>query len=63
MTINVSKIYENRFSREEVMAKRKLWEILVREFLQHYVHRDAVVVDLGGGTASLLTILFVRRSL
>jgi SAM-dependent methyltransferase len=45
----LDKIYRSRFAPQTLVAKRELWNTLVKEFLQKYVPRDAVVADIGGG--------------
>ncbi|MDV3351566.1 methyltransferase domain-containing protein [Leptothoe sp. ISB3NOV94-8A] len=42
-------LYENRFSHEQQMAKRALWQALIRDFLQKYIPVDSIVLDIGGG--------------
>jgi SAM-dependent methyltransferase len=42
-------LYAHRFDERERAAKDKLWDVLVRDFLQRYVPPDAVVVDVAGG--------------
>ncbi|NHC34286.1 class I SAM-dependent methyltransferase [Scytonema millei] len=45
----LKKLYNNRFSYKEKKAKNALWKVLIENFLQAYVGRDSVVLDIGGG--------------
>lgn len=45
----LSRLYLNRFSREEEARKDELWEVLCRSFLQRFVPADAAVLDLACG--------------
>ena len=44
------KIYKNRFSDEKALEyKNAIWRILCRHFLQKYIHKDSLIVDIAAG--------------
>lgn len=45
----LQKLYDNRFDPKQRKAKLLLWKTLIHEFLQKYVPKDSVVLDIGGG--------------
>lgn len=45
----IDKIYQARFDAATLAAKKRLWNVLVEEFLQGYVPINATVADIGGG--------------
>lgn len=45
----LARLYANRFNPRERQAKNKLWQVLIQNFLQAHVGRDAVVLDIAGG--------------
>jgi SAM-dependent methyltransferase len=57
----LDKIYRARFDEPTVAAKRELWGVLVREFLQGYVPVDARVADFGGGYCEFINAVRCRR--
>jgi SAM-dependent methyltransferase len=57
----LDKIYRARFDEPTVAAKRELWGVLVREFLQGYVPEDARVADFGGGYCEFINAVRCRR--
>lgn len=50
----LSKLYNFRFPEEELAFREELWKVLVSGFLQKYVKKTAVVLDLGGGLCSFI---------
>jgi SAM-dependent methyltransferase len=42
-------LYRERFSGEDLSEMRGVWRVLVRDFFQRRLRRDAVVVDVGAG--------------
>jgi ubiquinone/menaquinone biosynthesis C-methylase UbiE len=57
----IGNVYEARFDPVTVEAKRKLWNVLVEQFLQPYVPADAAVVDIGGGYCEFINAVRCRR--
>lgn len=57
----LSKLYSNRFNLQEQQAKLKLWKVLIKQFLQKYVGRDAVVLDIGGGYCEFINQVEARE--
>lgn len=57
----IEKIYRSRFDGEAVAAKKELWDVLVRDFLQDYVPRTAAVADIGGGYCEFINAIRCRR--
>ena len=48
-TDRIEALYRTRFSSAERAWKDRMWQVLCRRFLQGYVGRDAVVLDLACG--------------
>ncbi len=55
-------IYRLRFSPEDLQAQRELWEPICR-FLQKYVPRDGVTLDLGAGPCHFINQIQSARKL
>ena len=47
---DIDKLYKARFSKYERVRKNELWKVLCEDFLQQYIGKDDVVVDLGAGS-------------
>jgi len=58
--MEVKELYRNRFNRDELARKDKLWQILCRHFFQRFVPEDAVVVDLGAGYCEFVNNIKAR---
>ena len=54
------KIYHARFDSAQVAAKRKLWQVLVKRFLQGYLPTDDSVADVGGGYCESVNVMWWR---
>lgn len=46
---NVDKLYEVRFNSQEKKSKEKLWQVLCNDFIQKYVKKNGVTLDLAAG--------------
>ncbi len=57
----IEKIYQARFDAATVAAKKRLWEVLVEDFLQAYVPPGAAVVDVGGGYCEFINAVRCRK--
>ncbi|MGF1458807.1 MAG: class I SAM-dependent methyltransferase [Leptolyngbyaceae cyanobacterium] len=45
----LKRLYENRFDSQQQRSKLLLWNALIEDFLQQYIPRNAVVLDIAGG--------------
>ena len=55
-------IYRNRFHHRDLVNKRTLWGVLVRDFFQKYVPTNGTVIDLGAGNCEFINeVLATRR--
>jgi SAM-dependent methyltransferase len=50
----LTRLYERRFSQQELAAKRVLWDALCRGFFDRYVGTEDTVLDLGAGTCEFI---------
>jgi hypothetical protein len=50
----LAKLYQERFSVEELTGKRHLWEALYEGFLRQYVRSSDTVLDLGAGSCEFI---------
>jgi len=46
---NLETLYRNRFSKEELALKQRIWKLLCSDFLQKFVMPTDQVVDIGAG--------------
>lgn len=47
--IDIKRLYEKRFTTYERIRKQQLWKILCADFLQQFVEKNDLVVDIGAG--------------
>lgn len=52
--MDLARLYRERFPLREHAHRQRLWEVLVRHFLQRYVHPEHAVLDLGGGRCEFI---------
>ncbi len=45
----LKRLYENRFDSQQQKSKLLLWKALIQDFLQPYVPKNGVVLDIAGG--------------
>lgn len=57
------KLYEKRFSRYERVRKLKLWQVLVRDFLQQFVKPSDTVVDIGAGSCEFINTITAGKKI
>ena len=57
----LERLYANRFDPAEQGAKLALWQVLIARFLQRYVKRDGVVLDIGGGNGEFINHIGARE--
>jgi SAM-dependent methyltransferase len=53
----LSRLYSNRFTRQELAFKVAMWKIFCEEFFQRYVEDTDAVVDLGAGTCEFINAI------
>ncbi|MCE5339690.1 MAG: class I SAM-dependent methyltransferase [Planctomycetaceae bacterium] len=46
---NIKKLYNIRFSKEQLSQKNDIWKVLCNDFFQKYISENSVVVDVGAG--------------
>lgn len=56
-------IYQSRFNSNEEQVRLSTWQVLVPNFLQKYVSKDDVVVDLGAGDGHFITNVEAARKI
>lgn len=56
--IDSKRLYDTRFTTYERIRKRQLWQILCRDFLQHFIGKKDTVVDLGAGHCEFINQIF-----
>jgi SAM-dependent methyltransferase len=57
----LSSLYRQRFTAQELETKRVMWRILARHVFQPYVPPGGTVVDLGAGNCELVNSLVAAR--
>ena len=58
----LKRIYESRFSPEDLAEMRGVWKVLVRDFFQPRLRRDASVLDVGAGPCLFINEVTAKRS-
>jgi SAM-dependent methyltransferase len=53
----LSRLYSNRFTDQELAFKVGMWKIFCEEFFQRYVEPTDAVVDLGAGTCEFINAI------
>ena len=53
----LARIYDARFSADELRKKAIVWNELTRRFLQRYVDRNGTVLDLGAGSCEFINAI------
>jgi len=56
-------IYQSRFNTNEEQVRLSTWQVLVPDFLQKYVSKDDVVIDLGAGDGHFITHVEAGRKI
>jgi SAM-dependent methyltransferase len=57
----LKKLYSNRFDHQQRRAKIALWKTLIEEFLQKYVGKDSITLDIGGGYCEFINNIQARK--
>jgi SAM-dependent methyltransferase len=59
--MNLSKLYDTRFSPLEKARKDRVWRVLCQSFFQRYIRDDDTVLDLGAGYCEFINHIACRR--
>lgn len=59
----LTRLYNRRFSGDELVDKQVLWTTLCREFLERYIATDATVLDLGAGRCEFINAVRAKRKI
>jgi SAM-dependent methyltransferase len=59
----LARLYEKRFSDDELVDKDVLWSTLCRHFFERYVAPDATVLDVGAGRCEFINAVRAGRKL
>ncbi len=59
--VQVTELYNTRFSTRDRQAKDALWRVLCREFFQRWVPEDGAVIDLGAGFCEFVNHIRARE--
>lgn len=55
--------YRSRFNSQENEARGKLWKVFCKIFLQDFIKRDGVVMDIGAGYCEFLNNIRCKRKI
>lgn len=58
---HLTQIYRERFTRQEIIRKNKLWQILCADFLQKYVPEDSFVLDIAAGYCEFINNIKAQK--
>lgn len=61
-TLELNKVYARRFA-PDVAFRRRMWQVLCRDFFQRYVPADSVVMELGAGYCEFLNSIAAARKI
>jgi SAM-dependent methyltransferase len=59
----LSSIYRERFSAEELAAKEVLWQVLCESFFAQYVPPESTVLDLAAGSCEFVNAINAKRKI
>ncbi len=60
---DLTRLYNHRFDREELVDKQVLWSTLCEDFLSRYIASDSTVLDLGAGRCEFVNNIRAKRKL
>lgn len=63
MTKILSSLYDNRFSSYERVRKVNLWKVLIDDFLQQFITKEDVVVDIGAGSCEFINLIKAKHKI
>lgn len=58
---DVDSLYSARFSKSDVERKNRVWQVLCRDFFQHYLRPSDTVVDVGAGYCEFINHIECRK--
>jgi ubiquinone/menaquinone biosynthesis C-methylase UbiE len=61
MEDQLEKLYDRRFSGEELHQKNQIWAVLCKCFFQRFIPREATVLDLGAGSCEFINNIDCAR--
>ena len=61
--MDLSKLYTNRFNKEEIKFKDKMWKILCKDFFQQFINDKDIVLDTGGGYCEFINNIKCRKKI
>lgn len=61
--IDIKKLYDTRFTSYERIRKRALWRILSKNFLQKFIAKTDLVVDVGAGQCEFINSIICRKKI
>lgn len=59
----LARLYQHRFSQDELVDKRVLWDTLCRHFFERYIPAGATVLDLGAGNCEFINSVRAGRKI
>lgn len=60
--MDVQTIYERRFA-DSLVFRRRMWDVLCRQFFQRYVPAESTVVEIGAGYCEFINQIDARRKI
>ena len=57
------KIYKFRFEPQDLVQKKKIWNILCSDFFQKFISEDDVAIDMGAGFCEFINAIEVRKKI
>ena len=57
----LTQLYRERFTDDELAFKRSMWEVFVRSYFQRFIDPTDVVVDLGAGSCEFINVVQCRE--
>lgn len=59
----LNKLYQVRYSDNEIRIKGEIWKILCREFLQKYISKEDTVLDIAAGHCEFINNISCRKKI
>src|SRR4030042_5063564 len=61
--VDISNIYNTRFSVFERVRKNDLWKIFCQDFLQQFISSKSTVLDIGSGSCEFINNIRAKRKI
>ncbi len=58
---DLAELYRIRFSKEELPRKNAIWKVLCRDFIQQYINKSGMIVDVACGYGEFLNNINAER--